>query len=224
MNAVVDIILIVGVLAGALVGLMRGFVRTVSKPVKLVFALWIAFSLCSVVATKWIEPRIYDSVTSQFSAFLYSHCGDLSSENVAEQLPTVLKVAAALFQVDLGAIDGEDMVAAVVSALSAPFAHFVACILSFLLLYIVDRLLLSLILRLLDAIVSATPLSPFNRILGFLFGAALSFLTVWALTGIFTYVLNIPAVAETAWASAYTGGPVYRFFRSINPIALLLSF
>ena len=38
------------------------------------------------------------------------------------------------------------------------------------------------------------------------------------------YILNIPAVANTAFAKAFDGGWVYGFIKSMSPVDLLLSF
>lgn len=228
MNLAVDIIIILILVIGALMGLRRGFARTVARPVKLVGALWLAFTLSAQVAERWIQPHIYAPVAARLEAFLLSHCEGLTPANAAQELPTLLRAVAAVFHVDVAGITaGEgsvELVAAITAALAEPFARFLAVIIAFVVVYLLSRLLLSMLFHLLHAVLSASPLSVCNRIAGLLLGALLSFISVWLGTGLFTYLLGLPAIASTEWAASFTGGAVYAFFRDMDLIALLLSF
>ena len=64
----------------------------------------------------------------------------------------------------------------------------------------------------------------FNKILGFVFSTAFSVIIAWGLTVLFTYVINLPAVATAEWAQNFEGGFVYKLFNNLNPVDLLLSF
>ena len=53
---------------------------------------------------------------------------------------------------------------------------------------------------------------------------ALAFIVCWALASVFELVMNLPVFVGQAWVNEFTGGFVYKFLKSINPIDILLSF
>ena len=102
----IDVIVSLIVVAGAVFGIKRGFLITVARPIKWFAALFIAFSLCTPVAQGIIKPLIDAPITNQISGYLLEKCADITAENASEKLPTLLKIAAGIAGVDVGAIEG----------------------------------------------------------------------------------------------------------------------
>ena len=212
MNVVIDIILALIVLGGAFVGFKRGFISTVAKPVKLVLCIVVAFSLASSVATAVIEPIIGETVENQISDYLTEK---IEEDTEGEfELPTLLKLAALLLDVDVDSIQ----------SIASPVIHFVAVIISFVLLYFALKIILGILLKILDSAFNTGIVGAFNKTLGLVFGTVLSVTAAWAVVSVFEFVINTSLFENAVWLSEFEGGYIYNFFKAYNPIDLLLSF
>ena len=226
-NIIVDLIIVAIVLLGALIGIKRGFIMTLAKPVRWVASIVIALSLCNSVATSIVQPAIEAPITNQISSYLAEECADITSENVTDELPTLLKLAAGIVGVDIKSVTGgttADYISEIVDKLAVPAIHLIAIVISYFALYILSKILLSLAFSLINGILSGGIFGVANKILGFVFSTFLAFVTAWLLTSLFGYIINIPALKDVGWISSFKGGYVYRFFKEISPIDLLLSF
>ena len=223
MNVVIDIILALIVLGGAFVGFKRGFISTVAKPVKLVLCIVVAFSLASSVATAVIEPIIGETVENQISDYLTEK---IEEDTEGEfELPTLLKLAALLLEVDVDSIQSEkDYADALVESIASPVIHFVAVIISFVLLYFALKIILGILLKILDSAFNTGIVGAFNKTLGLVFGTVLSVTAAWAVVSVFEFVINTSLFENAVWLSEFEGGYIYNFFKAYNPIDLLLSF
>ena len=63
-----------------------------------------------------------------------------------------------------------------------------------------------------------------NKTLGFIFSTAFAIIISWAVASVFTYVISMPVFDEVQWIQEFSGGYVYGFFKTLNPIDILLSF
>ena len=97
----VDAALVIVILIGMISGIKRGFVKTVAAPVKLVAAVAFAFKVCENISAKFIEPFISAPLSTQLRDFMYEKCSDLTVENVSTELPTLLKMSAGVFGIDV---------------------------------------------------------------------------------------------------------------------------
>ncbi len=223
----IDVVLVLIVIIGAAVGIKRGFFLTVTKPVKWFLAFLLAFALANTVADTIIQPIIEEPLTNQLSGYLEEKCEGITPENANKKLPTLLKLAAGAFDIDVNTI-GEDgdgnFIEAVVDELALPAVHLVSLILAFVLTYILSKIVLSISISLLNNVFEVGVLDTFNKVLGFVFGAAFAFVAAWLLVVVFDYVISIPAVAKTDFASSFDGGLIYDFFKKMSPLDLLLSF
>lgn len=227
LKLIVDLVLILIVAIGIFVGVKQGFIKTVAKPVKIILTFVIATSFASRFAVGAVEPRLGPALTNQIEEYILSECGDINSENLEEELPTLLKIAAGIFDVDIKDSEAESpeaLVNAIVNKLTYPVVHVVSVIISFVILALLSSIILSILLWIISAIFDGGVIGVFNRILGGAVCFVLSFVTAWLLASVFTYTIHLPSVADKAWASSFEGGLIYRFFNSINPIDLLLSF
>ena len=144
-----------------------------------------------------------------------------------DSLPTLLKFAAAICNVDLADYTGEtsaETAEKIAQALSEPVSHIIAVVVAFVLLFVVFMILLGLLLKLVNYVLSNSPLRSLNRALGFIVGGAFAFIIAWLLCAVFTWFLSLPAIAANEWAQTFEGGAIYNFFRSFDPMEILLSF
>ena len=223
----VDVIIALIVIAGAVLGIKRGFLISVARPIKWFAALFIAFSLCTPIAQGIIKPFIEAPITNQISGYLTERCADITAENAGEKLPTVLKLAAELADVNINSIEGEsskEIINALVDKLADPVISLISTIAAFILVYILAKLLLSIAIKLLNSIFEHGVLGVLNRTLGFAFGLIFSFMCAWIFVIVFGYVISIPAIADVGWVESFEGGVIYRLFKNISPLDLLFSF
>lgn len=226
-NILFDVLLVAIVIVGGIIGYKRGFILTITKPVKWFASLLLAFLLCEVVATNIVVPLIEAPLTNQLSEYLTEKCGEMTSETVSQDMPTLLKLAAGAVGVDITAFEGSDsasLIEEIVDKLASPAINLFAVIISFIVIYILCKLFLGVIIVILNKIFSLGLIGIINSALGLIFGSCFAFVLSWLFVVIFGYVISIPAVAEYAWVQEFSGGFVYTFFDSITPLDLLLSF
>ncbi len=228
MSFIVDLSLILILFIGLLLGIKRGFVKTVAKPVKIILTLVISLSLAAPLSEAVIEPKIREPISNQMEEYILENCEGINEENIKDELPTILKIGASLFNIDINELaKGEDsgtLVNKITDALISPAIHVISTIITFVILYFISGLILSILIAILNAVLDVGFVGVFNRILGAIFSTAFAFIIAWGLTSVFTYVINLPSVAAHEWASGFKGGFVYKLFNSLNPIELLLSF
>ena len=228
MNLLFDIILVVTLLSGAIIGYKHGFVETVAKPVKFILAFVLAFSLAKTVGTYLVEPIIGPAISHKFSAILIEKYSDITAANADKQLPTLVKMAAGMCGVDVQNIvstaDGVSVIEAVANAVTAPIIDIVSVILGFVIAYFASKLILKFVLMLINSAVKNGIAGKVNRTLGCVISLFLAFVVGWAFTSVCEFTFNIPAIASTDAISAFSGGPIYKFFRIFTPLDLLLSF
>jgi len=227
MTIAFEIIIIAIFAVCAFIGIKFGFIKLAAKPVKFVLALILAFTLSSVVAEKVVTPIIDEPVTNYVSDFLYSNCSDLTGDNLNEKLPTLLKLAATVTNVDLESgmdMSGADLVAAIVDKLIGPVISFVSSLIAFFAVYFVSKILLWLVFWLINSCFGNGLLGVVNRVLGFLFFGFIGIVAAWGFAVITELVIHVPAFAENPTFASFEGGLLYNFFNTYNPMELLLSF
>lgn len=226
-NILIDVI-IVGVIAGgAIFGIARGFISSVAKPVKWVASIVIAFSFCTAFSGAVIYPIIEAPITNQLTEYLVDKCSHITAANASEELPTLLKLAAGAVGVDLSSLETDgatDFISQLVDKLAHPVINMISVVVSFFAVYLISKLVLSILLSIINHAFDGGVFGVLNRVLGFLFTTSLAFVVAWILTSVFGYVISLPAFADTAWIASFEGGYVYKFFKGISPIDLLLSF
>ncbi len=227
LNVVIDVILVAIVLIGAVIGIKKGFIKMAAKPVKFVAAIALAFAICAGVAETFITPLIEEPVTNYVTEFLYDNCADLTAENAAEELPTLLKISAAIFDIDVAEVTegvGTAILDAIVENLTTPVINVVSIIISFVIVYILASLVFSLVLAIINAIFSRGILGVLNKALGFVFTGAVALIASWALAVVFEFVIHLPMLEGVELLNEFSGGFIYNFFNTYSPIELLLSF
>lgn len=222
MSIFIEILLWAIIVVGVALGIRAGFIRMAAKPVKLILSLVLAFTLCTAVAEGVVAPIIEQPITNYIYDFLAENCPDLNIENVAEELPTVLKMAAGMYGIDIEDIvaqnAGRDIIGEITAVLAEPVISILAIVVSFVILFVVSKLLITLALSLIDLIFSNGVFGVLNRALGGISGAVISVAVAWAVAIFveFLYHINGTGLEDP--------GFLYTFFNTYSPIELLLSF
>lgn len=227
LGIIIDILLVAIVLIGAFIGIKKGFVKIAAKPVKFFASLGLAILICTGVAEAVVAPMIEEPIANYVSEFLYSNCENVTAENAADELPTLLKISAAIFNIDIAEVTegaGNAVLDAIVENLTTPVINVVSVIIAFVLVYIAASILFSIALMLINLIFSNGILGVFNRTLGFVFTGAVFLIISWALAVLLEFVFHLPAFEGVAFINDFNGGFIYNFFNTYSPIELLLSF
>ena len=227
LKVILEIVLCAIVLIGTILGIKRGFVSIAAKPVKIIASLAIAYSLFTAISVAVVLPMIEAPVTSYISEFLYENCSTITAENVNEELPTILKMAAGLANIDVETVAndaGNAVVEAIVAKLTAPVLDVISGLISFVLVYFAASIVLSIALWFINLLFQSGVLGALNKTLGFVFGTALGLIISWALAVIVELVFHLPAFESNEVIANFEGGWIYTFFNTYNPIELLLSF
>ena len=169
---------------------------------------------------------VSEPVTNQISSFLYENCESITPENLIESLPTLVKMAAAIVGINVEelAAEGEDIIASIVETLAAPIVHIFAVAVSFVILYFLSLLLLSIAFWFVDLLFKKGTLGVLNKILGFVTSLLVAIFIAWGIVSVFEYVIHVPSLADSNFTAEFTGGWVYNLFKRYNPIEILLSF
>lgn len=217
----IDVILLAILGVGIFLGIKKGFIMALSKPIKICMAIFLAISLCSVVASGIIQPIIEESVTGQVAAYITENSADFIEEG---DIPTLIKLAAELNGVDISVENFNDTVTAVVTKIAVPVVHFISVIIAFVLVYAVSRLLLWPTFIMIDKATSDGLIGRVNKTLGCIFGLLVATLTAWFLVCLFDFFLGLSFMENREWVLNFRGGFIYGFFSSLSPVAVLLSF
>ena len=227
-NIIIDVAIVIILLIGAIWGWKSGFINTVAKPVKFILTIIISLSLCSWFGSVAVQPIISEPVINKLTEFLMEKCGEITASNAMEELPTLIKMAAALAGVSIGDLATEagqaELVNLIIDAVTEPFLNIVSVIIAYIILHILFTLILTIIFAIINAMVEGGFVGFVNRFLGAIILTVLAAAIVWGICGISDLILNLPVLQEQAWVQEFTGGVIYNFFKSLNPIDLLLSF
>ena len=227
-NIFFDVVLVGILLFGLAMGIKNGFVDTVARPIKFVFAIAMAISLASSFGSAVIEPIIGPAISHKISEILIEEYAEITAANANESLPTLIKLAAIMCGVDIKGVassaEGVSVIEAVVDSVTTPMVDMISIIFGFIAVYFLAKFLFSFGLVFVNSIVSRGVVGGVNRALGSVFGLFFAFVIGWAFTSVLEFLLNIPVIASANWVENFSGGPVYNFFKSFTPLDLLLSF
>ena len=222
-----DAVLVLFVLIGAFLGYRHGFIRTVAKPVKVIIALVLAFTLCTSLADAWLQPIVQAPIERELTVFLQERCANITAENAVEALPTVLKMAAGMFGINVSTLtegDVDTIIGNVVTALAEPLAHLIALIGAFLIIYLLAKLLLSVGVSILHSLFSSGLLGVANRLVGLLVNTVLFLLIAWGAVALADGILSTPSLSDNTLVQSIQGAFFYRLLSENGPLDLLLSF
>ena len=211
----VDVILVSFIVIGFIIGLKRGFIRSVQSPLCFVGALALSYLLANPISVKIVEPMIGASLSNQISRYLINHCSDPGAE-----MPTLVKLAASIVNVDLEGKTIEEIIVDIAS----PMVHIVSTIIVFIILFFVSKLVLKLLFKIVDSIFNSSVLVIPNKIIGCAFNTIIGGVAAWVSVLVFHFFIHLDSMSGVWWAAEFVGGPIYNFFLNLSPLDLLLGF
>ena len=156
LKIIVDLVLIGIILAGVYLGYTRGFTKIIARPVKFIASLALAFTACVGFADAIIIPMISAPIQGYVANFLYENCANVTPDNVMQELPTLLKIAAAAFGIDIEAIASgavtTQIVDAIIENLTVPVIRVIGIVLSFVAVYLLGRLGFAVLFFIIDTV------------------------------------------------------------------------
>ena len=222
-----EVILIGILVGGSYYGLVTGFFQMAANPLKVVAGLLFSGSLSGVVGKYIIAPIIQSPITNYIKDFMYEHCSDLSPDNVVSEMPTLLKMAGAAFNIEVNVTPGattDQMLESVIVNLTTPAVNVIGIIIAFVLLFFLSKLIISIAISVINSYVSVGVLGQINKTMGFVLAFAVAFIAAWALTGVVDFIFHLGVFNNVEVIRNFSGGWIYRLFNSFSPIELLLSF
>ena len=227
-NIITDLVIVLIFAIAGFIGVKVGFFSILAKPVKYVGSIIITLTCAGPVGRHIVAPMIRNPVSNKIAEFLSEKCADITAENALDELPTLIKFAASLGGVDLQALVSAEGLQSVVDVVIAnvmdPVINIVAIVIGGIVLYIIAKVLLSLGLWLLNSVLDSGAIGVVNKTLGCVFVLVITFIAVWAIIGCSDLIINLPAVQNTKWGAEFTGGAIYRMFKNLSIVDLLLSF
>ena len=223
MNLIIDIVLLAILVIGLILGWKRGFVKTVAKPVKIVAVWACSIKLCAGVARRFIAPLIQKPVTEKLSEVLREKCAGLTAQTASEDLPTLLKMTAGIFNIDVNQVaqgSNDALIERLAQTFTEPVVFVVAVVIAFVLLLLVCNILFTFLLWILNGVFRTKPLAWLNKTLGIIFSLALAFIFAWLVSMLGGAILGSQALSSLG----FEGGAIYRFFKEYHPLDLLLGF
>ena len=220
-------LLLLGVIAfGVYYGITKGFVSMAVKPFKTAASIAFAYVCCPWFADLIVAPIIKAPITGYVSDFMYKNMSGVTPETAAGELPTLLKMAAAAFNVNItdGAMSSENYLDTLVNTVTTPVVNVIAIVVSAIALFFIGRLLFNLAFFLLNKFCNAGLLGKINKTLGMIFGIFIFVLISWGLAVVLSLIFNLPVFDGNEMISSFEGFILYRFFNAFNPLELLLSF
>lgn len=212
---IVDLVLTSFIVLGFIFGIKRGFVKSVMKPLRTIGSFLIAYFSAKPIAINIIVPLIGGPLANQIKSYITENFSNVDSE-----LPTLVKLAATLTGIDL---EGAT-IADVIQQLTTPVVELIAVVITFILMFFLSKLALTLVFKLVDSVFNSSVLVVPNKILGCVLNTVCGAVVAWGVTLAFDFIIHLPMLEGQAWATEFSGGILYDFFLNFSPAELLLSF
>ncbi len=222
-----EILLLLVIIGGFYYGLERGFIRIAAKPIKILLCFVLAFSFCKSIGTNIVAPLIQAPITNYIKEYMYENCAALTPENALKNTPTILKIAASAFDVELSnSEEGTSgaFLEKIILNLTSPAVLLISIIIAFVLIYLLSKLLLSGATLIVSSVFEIGVLAKINRIMGVVLAGLMSLLVAWAAVAVIDFLFHLSIFDKVSFIRGFDGGPLYRLFKSISPIGILLSF
>ena len=226
LNVIIAAILVLGVY----IGYRKGFIGVASGPIKFFAAIAITITCCGAFGNAVIKPLVHDPISNYVADYLYENCGDVTAENINDELPTILKLSAGLADVDVNAIaedaenSGEAVIDAVADKLTDSVSGLIATVIGFFVLYFLMKILVGILLRLLNSLINRGVIGGVNKTVGVVFGAIIGIILAWGFVSILEFLFHSSLFSDSSYIAEFDGHALYYFFKTYSPLELLLSF
>lgn len=212
-NYIIDVAYIAIALITVVIFAKRGFVESVFRYGKTLFAGYISYAVGPAVSNfiyeKYVYSGVYSRVYEKVNALLISAAERVDVESLIDNLPFIVKQF--VNTDDLKSLYGDTMVNIEASAksfsasASAPLSSVISNMTAYVLVFLTAVLVLSLLGKLLDLIFKLPVLRTVNSVLGLLLGVGAAFISLAAityairvLTGFFGNILSLQTLSESS--------------------------
>ena len=226
LNVILGLILVCGIYFGY----RKGFLRIAATPVRFFAAIALTFVCCAPVSEALVKPLVQEPISNYTADYLYENCRDATAENVEDELPTLLKMAAGLADINVEEIaadaenKGEAVIDAIADKLTEPLASLVAVAITFVAMYFLSKLIIGILIGILNRMLKGGVLGWFNKILGVVVGSLFGIVVAWGTVAILEFLFHSSVFAGNPYVSEFEGHALYLFFKTYSPLELLLSF
>lgn len=226
LDLLVELVLIAVLLGGSYLGYVKGLFRLVAGPIRILGGLLLSAGLSIPIGEQVIAPIIRIPITNYIFEALYDRINLNAPSSAAEDLPTLIKIASAVFgyDVDYDSDSSADVITAIAESVALPMARLLSILISFVILLAMSGLIIRLLMRFICFLADFCLVSWFDRALGVVLSGAMSFIVAWVTVCAFDFLIHMPIFYDMNLVKDFSGGPLYDFFVGFNPIRLLLSF
>ncbi len=227
LKIILELLIVAILVGGVYCGIKFGFISIVAKPIKSVVAFVFALTLSSPVGKGIIAPIIQTPVTNYIKDFMYTNCSNLSPNNVLDEIPTLLKISGAIFNVDMNAtvgVSADSILESVIYNLTSPVVSVVSIIIAFFLMFFVGKLMFIGGIFAVNKFCSVGILGKVNKAMGFVVSGILAIGAVWLFVSILEFFFHLSIFESSVTLANFRGGLLYRLFVRLSPLELLLSF
>ncbi len=202
---VIDVLIIAVIALLALIGLRKGFFKSVlalfSTLVVLIISIFCAGPFANLINkiydfTGLIADKICDGMSSMGAFYVEEIPAGISGKQIVQSIPSgtngFLKklMAYVLNPLSAGDIEG----ATVAEIVSGAFASIIMLIISAILLFIIIKIILSIVARLFENITRNRVFGATNKLLGFAFGAVKGLMIILVFTIVLTLLTVVPKI------------------------------
>lgn len=213
-NYIVPGVFLIIVVACAIVGLKKGFLKQLAGIAGFIIGGFLAYKLCEPVALliqklPFIQSMISDVEMPDFS----------SSTTLWEKITTILNY------IMQGIQNSGDASSQANQILNNYMAVALSYIIAFAAIFGISVLVIKLIALIITRMMKETVLNPVNKILGVILGALEGFFTTWLLSHFFASTI-LPWLANSypdAFSMEMVDTVFYKIFLNFNPMSLLMN-
>ena len=212
---VFDIIILVIMAIGLILGYKKGFFGSITKPIKLVASVCLTIVISSPIINVWTRPLFTEKVESWIFSAIMENCPELTATTAEKGLPLMFRLIAETLKIDLASLDPaattEEIVALIAEQMSLPIGNLVAVVVTYVALFIILLILLTVLVALLDAVFTTGWLGKVIKVLGLLLGAVVA-----------AVIVSVLANIIGAFAPSVVSGAISQFFKNLNPFSFLM--
>ena len=148
---------------------------------------------------------------------MLENCPDITAETAADSLPLLIRICAAIYDVDFGAAEeattAEGVINAIAEEIALPIGNLIAVIVTYIALFIVSMVFTKIMLAIINRLVKKGVLGRVNKYFGLFAGGMFAMIAACIISNIAYKV-----------SPDFAGGAISVFFRNINPFAILMKF
>lgn len=235
-NLVVDLLIIAIIAIGAIIGLKRGFIKSVLKTGAGIISLVVAYAFNKPLSAFLSEKYFRGPIQEKISLALDSHLGGaldtLTPEKLVSGVPDTLKNILNLVGCDIEKVasdaisSGADTITRFCESSASLIANALATIVAFSVLLIGSFILLRVLALILDPVIKLIPgIKQLNSTLGLLFGLICALINVWMFSSCAVYLIEAIRLSSPDFLLGFEreSTVILKVLTAFNPISLFFN-